>query len=401
MSFERSIHQALRLMPRHRANTSRRANSLGLDDLIDEARERDELDSGALDLLLMGTRFRARALKELASFLKGKDPKPAELEDLFVLVFASLLSRDRMPAPVQLNTFVEITGKTFGPHLKGLVNAWGRQLLRSREALETERSQDPATWLPDNLRRRWKNHPALLAEAARRSFARPEPGVWAFGTELKLKKKALSEWQQEAPFQAMDPGSWRLVEWIHSTLGNTTTSTFLDACAAPGGKFIALSLLRRKQGLLRALATDSKYPRLQRLERNIAAWKERLAPDTSSTVLAWGEDSTPNDVATPSWDLVLADLPCSGSGTLHTRPDLLDRDPFERLDSLSVIQQKIIASLRTLKIQDLFVSVCSVDPEEIRALSQALGKEPDFSSWAESAGDEEREGLTAWHLARH
>ena len=398
MSFERSILQALQLMPKHRERASKRAATLGLDDLIDEARERGELGAGALDLLLMGTRFRARALKALSVFLKGKPTKPRELEDLFVLCFASLLSRDRMPAPVQLNTFVETTARTFGPHMKGLMNAWGRHVLRQQAEFESERETSPTSWLPEVWLARWHKSPKLLDEAARRSFARPEAGISAFDTSLKLERKPLADWQAAPPFQAMDPGSWKLLEWIDARLADTRTENFLDICAAPGGKFIALSMLRKKHGLKKSVATDAKFPRLERLKSNVQTWANSLPEGIETRVLVWGEDETPAEWKSETWDIVLADLPCSGSGTLHTRPDLLDKDPFERLESLMKIQKQILTSLRTLRIKDLFVSICSVDPEEIRFVSQCLGSEPQFSSWGDGSPAHPMEGLTAWHL---
>ncbi|MEO5668662.1 MAG: hypothetical protein ABIR96_11435, partial [Bdellovibrionota bacterium] len=130
----------------------------------------------------------------------------------------------------------------------------------------------------------------------------------------------------------------------------------------------------------------------------VGAWKGLLPENIETRVIAWGEDEIPTDLSSRRWDIVLADLPCSGSGTLHTRPDLLDQNPFERLDSLKSIQEKIITSLRLLDAKDLFVSICSVDPEEIRNLSRLLGKDPNFSSWNDGSQELEREGLTAWHL---
>lgn len=387
-------------MPRHREQASRRAALLGLDDLIDEARSQGRLDSGALDLLLMSTRYRSRALVMLKDFLKGKEPRPAELEDLLVVIFASLLSRDKMPAPVQLNTFVEIAGKRFGPHVKAIVNAWGRSVLRARDELDRERSEKASAWLPSLWRERWKKHPALVERAARMSFERPDPGVWAFGRNLSLAKKPLSEWQADGHFQAMDPGSWKLVTWIDTELGDAKTETFLDACAAPGGKFIALSLLRRSHGLKTSFASDAKFARLERLKENVAAWKTELPVELRSEVVVWGEDKTPASVDAKTWDLVLADLPCSGSGTLHTRPDLLDQNPFQRLEALKKTQASILESLRALKPRHLFVSICSVDPEEVDSVSKVLGAEPSFRSWDDGSanGTDVCEGLTAWHL---
>jgi 16S rRNA (cytosine967-C5)-methyltransferase len=405
MRFEDSITAAMRLMPRHRVRTSRRASSIGLDDLIDEARERDDLDAGTLDLLLMGYRYRPRALAYLKKFLKGRAPKPLELEDLLVLCFASLLSRDKMSPALQVNSFVEVAARCFSPHLKGVVNAFARQVLRDAQQIEDDRKTHAELWLPQSLAERWRANPELLQEAARRLVQRPSAGVWALNENLNFEKKPLQELRDQGSFQAMDPGSWALVTWIDATLGAQSTETLLDACAAPGGKFVALTLLRQPHGLKKSVATDAKFPRLERLKHNLTHWSSKLKPNIVAQTFAWGEDEIPAAWRSQRWDLVLADLPCTGSGTFHTRPDLLDRDPFERLESLRQIQEAILRALQELQFRDLFVSICSCDPEEVRSISQILKVEPRFCSWDPAsenpAVSDECEGLTGWHLRKN
>ncbi len=405
MRFEDSIASALRLMPRHRESAGKRASTLGLDDLIDELRSRESLDGGTLDLLFMGYRYRARALRRLGEFLKGKAPKPRAFEDLLVLAFASLMSRDKMSPALQVDSFVEVTGKLFGTHLKGVMNAWARQILRETSALETERSENPEAWLPQELRGRWSSHPKLLHETARRVLRRPAAGVWGFDRSLEFHKKALSEWKEHGAFQAMDPGSWRLVRWIDHELQSEKVENFLDACAAPGGKFVALGQGFIRRGLRKAVATEAKYPRLERLKENLRMWGEPLSSITDARVLAWGSDDVPGEWKSMSWDVILADLPCSGSGTFHTRPDLLSSSAFERLESLKQIQAAIVKSLQELSWRHLFVSICSNDPEEVSALAKILGEKASFESWTCTPArgaeqDEDCEALTAWHLSR-
>jgi 16S rRNA C967 or C1407 C5-methylase (RsmB/RsmF family) len=396
------ILDALPLMPRHRED-SRRSSSIGLDELLDDLRSVKDLDSGTLDLVLMGYRFRARALKEIEAFLKGKRLKPLALEDLLVLCFGSLLTRNKTPYALQVNNFVEASARRFGVHTKVLVNAFARGLLRKLDSLLKEFEKNRVSWLPDSLQKRWAAYPSHLQNLSQRCFERPESGFYAFFVDvdkdatLKHERRTLEEWKkleaEGGTFQAMDLGSWLLLSWMQREMSGRDAKFILDACAAPGGKCIALSMLYPKAKIL---ATESKFPRLQRLKSNLERWG---CKNVQTQIFEWGVD---NQAEVPNpWnqnlDLILADLPCSGSGTLHTRPDLLSEDLESRVNSLLPVQQKILEELLSLKAKDLFVSLCSVDPIEIENISKILKTEPSFASWQiPDAGL--AEGLSGWHI---
>jgi hypothetical protein len=400
LSLMQAILNALSFMPVHRQETSKRAAMLGLDDLLDDARQMHKVDGNTLDLILMGYRLHAPASLSIQKFLKGKSLKPKALHDLLVLCFAALLTRDRTPHALIVNSFVDAASKRFGTHTKGLVNAFARGLLRSEVSL-TELSRHPHDILPAALCKRWEKQAELLEIFSKRMGVRPETGVGAFGSELQWQRRPLSEWQALDSFQALDEGSWGLVQWILQNLKNSNSQVenFLDTCAAPGGKFIALSSQLAKQGLKKACATESKYPRLKRLEENVNLWKKTALKDQDIHLerFTWGEDELSPALKNNKWDLVLLDLPCSGSGTLHTRPDLLLEAWWERIPNLKIIQQSIIEAAHKLKAKNIFISICSVDPEEIEHVSKIVGKPPSWSSFNSYASDQFVEGLTAWH----
>lgn len=405
------ILQALKFMPRHR-DDSRRSQNLGLDELLDENRKIDSLDGGTLDLVLMGYRFHSKATKEIDIFLNNKKLKPIAIEDLLTLCFASLMTRDKIPVAVQLNNFVEAAAIRFGPHTKSLVNAFGRSILRKIDALKLELHQNGKSWLPSELQTRWAAHSDLLETIASKVFERPPKGLSAFFKDSKQivshERKSLEEWESlessQQTFQAVDIGSWNLIKWIVeklSTQSLTKTSTFLDACAAPGGKCIGLSRLLPNDW--KFLATESKFNRLQRLDSNINRWQkfDPLKNPIQTMLFKWGEDNPKilleKDSQFSNWEVVLADLPCSGSGTLHTRPDLLNEDLAKRIQEIMPIQEKILKHLLTLKYKNLFVSLCSIDPLEIAHVTHLLQRDPQFRSWQIPDGGLS-EGLVAWHL---
>ena len=121
---------------------------------------------------------------------------------------------------------------------------------------------------------------------------------------------------------AQDPSS-QLV--AHVAMGIVTGGRALDLCAAPGGK---AALLLTGQRWKRFVAADVR-PRRARLVRDLLA-----RTGVSHTVVV--ADGTTPPLAPASWDLVLVDAPCSGTGTVRRHPELRWRirpDAFPQLAS--------------------------------------------------------------------
>lgn len=98
-------------------------------------------------------------------------------------------------------------------------------------------------------------------------------------------------------------------------------SDILDCCAAPGGKTL---ILAERNPAVRVVACEASPQRL-------AALRERLAP-LSDRVECRLTDATALDFEAV-FDLVLADVPCSGTGTLGRNPEIRHRlhtDEFAR-----------------------------------------------------------------------
>ena len=176
-------------------------------------------------------------------------------------------------------------------------------------------------------------------------------------------------------------------------------------CAAPGGKLIGLltflqTLDDQKHKFFnfeKIAAVDSKFKRVERLKENLKSWK--FLDQTQNFIHDWTQDSIPEELDPPKkWNLIIADLPCTGLGTLASRPDILlenwspasDKELFE-------IQEKIIKQALKVKAKEgiAFVSICSSDPSEIKNLSQVIGAEPTFQSLLSETNNEE---ITAWRI---
>ena len=128
----------------------------------------------------------------------------------------------------------------------------------------------------------------------------------------------------------------------------------LDACAAPGGKTL---ILAERNPQARIVACESIPQRIAQLRKRLAPLGDRVeCLLADATALA--DDST--------YDLALADVPCSGTGTLGRNPEIRHRLRVEDLARQAERQHAILAStIRAVRPGGCVVySTCSLEPEE-------------------------------------
>jgi len=132
----------------------------------------------------------------------------------------------------------------------------------------------------------------------------------------------------------------------------------LDCCAAPGGK---TALLARRNPRANIVATEL-HPHRARLLRNL----HRL---TNVQIVAADARQLPFS-ASCMFDRILADVPCSGTGTLARNPEIKWRLKAEDLGDLQLRQVAILKSaMGQLAIGGrLIYSTCSLEREENEAL---------------------------------
>lgn len=128
----------------------------------------------------------------------------------------------------------------------------------------------------------------------------------------------------------------------------------LDCCAAPGGKTL---ILAERNPRARIVASEVSPQRLIQLQK-------RLAPIGERVVCRLGDVAALNDE--DAYDLALADVPCSGTGTLGRNPEIRCRLKLEDLPRQAERQSAILrAALRAVKPGGRVVySTCSLEPEE-------------------------------------
>ncbi len=167
----------------------------------------------------------------------------------------------------------------------------------------------------------------------------------------------------------------------------------LDACAAPGGKSFGTAIAMGDQGQL--IACDC-YPHKQAL---LEAGAQRLG---LSCVQALVQDARAHRQEwEKAFDLVLADVPCSGLGVIRKKPEIRYKDP-EQMLGLPALQAEILQTVSAYVKPGgvLLYATCTLRREENEDLVQDfLDKHADFSAEPFSLpkiGMVERGMVTLW-----
>lgn len=142
----------------------------------------------------------------------------------------------------------------------------------------------------------------------------------------------------------------------------------LDVCAAPGGKSLLCASLMRGEGEI--IACDLHAKKLSRIEDNAA----RLGFGIIRTA--------PMDAGTPptpflnNFDMVLADVPCSGMGVVRKKPEIRYKSR-EELSRLPEVQLRILrgAAACVRSGGELVYSTCTVFREENEAVTETFFRE--------------------------
>jgi len=135
----------------------------------------------------------------------------------------------------------------------------------------------------------------------------------------------------------------------------------LDCCAAPGSK---TALIARRNPRAQVLATEL-HPHRARLLRSLSRLPNVHVVAADARRLPFSSSFT--------FDRILADVPCSGTGTLARNPEIKWRLKTEDLRDLQSRQAAILKSaLRQLAIGGRLVySTCSLEREENEAVVEA------------------------------
>jgi 16S rRNA (cytosine967-C5)-methyltransferase len=376
------------------------------DELLHSARtaELSPEDRNLATALVMGVlRWQIALDARIAKLLARPDQQLAEPVALALRMGAfQLLHLDRIPAHAALSESVEMCRAAGHPHATGMVNAVLRKISepmrhpsRSAPIFESAKAFAERLGHPLWLVERWVAAHGRAAALAICEYDQKEPD----GGGLFVDAESGSTAGEAAP--QMDDGS-RLVAEIAAAavpVLDGRAARVWDCCAAPGGK--TLMLARRLEGA-EILATDVSAKRMAAMEARLRrfAYAERVRCGVADAAAGPGEnpilrkgakdeapglrddlrddlkDGAPRAVP-EEFDLILCDVPCSGTGTLARNPEIRLRLHPEEFDRQSARQRAILAgALRRLAPGGRLVySTCSLEPEENERVVEAVAAE--------------------------
>jgi 16S rRNA (cytosine967-C5)-methyltransferase len=191
----------------------------------------------------------------------------------------------------------------------------------------------------------------------------------------------------DGPFDAQASALWaegaimpqsRASMLISRILAPQRGELVLDLCAAPGAKTTHLAALLEGTGSVHA---EERHPgRAQALERTV---RRLHAHNVVVDVLDAAELPSRRPQAVGRYASVLVDPPCSGLGTLQSRPDLRWRVTPEDIAELAQVQGRILAAGATCTAPGgkLVYSVCTISAAEGRGVvDRLLDEHPEFSA---------------------
>ena len=355
-------------------------------------------DKGMLQDIAYGVQRHLGSLKFMLGKLLNKPLTHPEIESLLLVALYQLRHTRNAPHAV-VNEAVNHIGSIGRGQYRSFANAVLRRFQREKDMLTTQCKQDDTArynlpnWLKACLQRQHPQHwhnivtafaqkPPLTLRVNRRKST-PENylaelaavgiGAKALGGAAIRLDDALPVQQipgfAEGRVSVQDYGAQQAALLLAPKDGER----ILDACSAPGGK--TGHILELADCSLTALDIDPV--RLQRVQDNLdrLGFQAALACADAADIEKW-YDGKP-------FDAVLADLPCTASGTAKRNPDVKWLRRSTDPDRTARQQEPLLDALwRTLKPGGrMLLATCSVFEEENRRqlqrfLSRHINAEP-------------------------
>ncbi|MBZ0263426.1 16S rRNA (cytosine(967)-C(5))-methyltransferase RsmB [bacterium] len=304
-----------------------------------------------------------------------------------------LVYLDRVPAHAVINDAVEMTKKAFSQSQAGLVNAVLRKISKMNEP--AKRPIDAfyakgsplyrwrAKWLDDwgeektdALIQFFANMPRI---GLRRNLLKTESdSAWLEILKAEgVKIQTLENWAGYVYSSGIQPDSLPSFNNGITTVQDPAAGiaprvldpqpgeNILDLCSAPGGKSAVIWELMGGEGTL--LAIDRSMKRNSLTRDGLKRLGHTAISVETADIMEWNGGL---------FDRVLIDVPCSGTGVAHRRPDLLVRRSPKDVPQLAKIQRSLInhASEYVKPGGILVYSTCSLEKEENERICAGFDK---------------------------
>ena len=322
------------------------------------------------------------------------DTVDVRLRDILRLGVYQLRRLDRVPPHAAVSTSVELARAVAGEAAARYVN----QALR-RLASAGSRESGAVSSHPDWLVARWRDRfgpddsarlvswndqrPKLVIQPVHRDAATLRSRLAAagydvreapFGAGLSLSRTSTTPHDSlptglpgysEGAFIVQDPAQVLVCRFAAVPRG----ARLYDACAAPGGKAVALA-----QAGARVTAGELRRERLGRLQDTLRR--------TGVAVPVVAADLLAAPWRAGWWDAVLVDAPCSATGTMARHPDARWRLTSGAISRLVQRQGKLLGAAAALVRPGGIVvyATCSLEPEENEnQVEEFLHRHPEFT----------------------
>ena len=314
----------------------------------------------------------------LSDYVTRKPPAEAFL---ILMMGAVQLLLMRTPTHAALSTTVDLMRAAGFDHMTGMANAILRKL--SQTDIDLLNSPSLASNIAPDMLKAWQTaygHERVAAFIPH-LFAPPQIDL-SFADETKAKKEAekrageiLTPTTIRVPldgditkWDGFDAGDWWVQDIAASLpahlLGDIDGKSVIDMCAAPGGK---TAQLLAKGAAVTAIEIDGK--RAKRLAENLNRLQMKCVIEEADAL---------NYQPAERPDAILLDAPCSATGTIRKRPDVMRKDIRDDLRILPKTQEALarraIAWLNHGGI--LVFATCSLQPQEGEEIVKKLVSGP-------------------------
>jgi 16S rRNA (cytosine967-C5)-methyltransferase len=340
-----------------------------------------ELSSGVL---------RRQSELDSALDLSRADPR---LHDVLRLGAYQLRCLTRVPKHAAVATSVELARETAGEGPARFVNYTLRKLGTGYRVSAIGSSH------PEWLVQRWTDRfgPAEVQRLVEWNDTKPaltlQPAKWSretltrslqdagidvveapFDAGVRINPIANSRYPVPSHLPGFSEGGWIVQDPAHALVARFAAipagAVVYDACAAPGGKAVALERLGAR--IVAGDARPDRLPRLADTARRAGVAIRCLAADLEAAPFGPGR-----------FDAVLVDAPCSATGTMARHPDARWRLRADVFPRAAARQTRLLDAAAPLVRQSggiLIYATCSLEPEENSAVVEDfLSRHPDFT----------------------
>ncbi len=353
----------------------------------------DKTQKAFIKRVCQGTTERITEIDAVIDFfskVKVKKQKPF-IRTLLRMSVYQIMYMDSVPDSAAVNEAVKLAKKHHFNQLSGFVNGVLRSVARGYKEIELPENvkYSMPEWLyelfksqyPDSFRDVFE---AFLSHADKGTVIRlnrsrledEDKFVREINAEPVCKELSLYRLTDiegvehvkgfdEGLFSIQDPAATLAVHLAHVKQG----STCLDMCAAPGGKTIQLADELKGTGYV--ISRDISEAKLPMIETEV-----RRCRFKNITVEA-ADASHFYEADADKYDIVLADVPCSGLGVIGTKSDIKINVTPEGLKSLEELQRHILeCAVRYVKQGGtLIYSTCTLNRAENEDMVKWILKE--------------------------